>query len=249
MFFLATKIIDTLVLPPLNLLILSGIGLLVLKTRPRLGRSLIVISWLLLYALSTPLVVRPLRQLLETAPPLQPAEALPDADAIVVLAGGVYIEAPEYGDDTVNGYVLERLRYAARLYRLTGKPILVTGGSTHANTLPESHVMKESLIQDFHVPVQWVEDQSQNTLENARFSAAILQEQGIRRVYLVTHALHMPRARAAFAQAGLDVIPAPTLFATRPGRPLLTLLPNSSTLALSSIILHEWIGRVWYLFR
>src|SRR3954466_12212342 len=69
---------------------------------------------------------------------------LPQADAIVVLSGGLYYKAPEYGGDTVNNYVLERMRYAVQLYRLTGKPVLVTGGSWRDGARPEADTMKES---------------------------------------------------------------------------------------------------------
>ncbi len=46
----------------------------------------------------------------------------------MVLGGGRYRDAPEYGNDTVGEYTLVRLRYAAKLHRETGFPLLVTGG-------------------------------------------------------------------------------------------------------------------------
>ena len=55
--------------------------------------------------------------------------------------------------------------------------------------------MKQVLEREFQVPVTWVEETSRNTLENARGSFQVLGAAGIRRVYLVTHAWHMPRAR------------------------------------------------------
>jgi uncharacterized SAM-binding protein YcdF (DUF218 family) len=64
--------------------------------------------------------------------------------------------------------------------------------------------MKESFEQDFHIPVQWVEDQSRNTTENAQFSATILKQKAFR-LYLVTHACISPRARAAFEKMGMTV--------------------------------------------
>ena len=45
-----------------------------------------------------------------------------------MLGGGVDYGAPEYGGNTVVSSTLVRLRYAARLYRATGKPVLVSGG-------------------------------------------------------------------------------------------------------------------------
>ncbi|MEW6298215.1 MAG: YdcF family protein [Thermodesulfobacteriota bacterium] len=204
-------------------------------------------SLLLLYLLSTPLIGGALLRSLEDTPPLPPDASLPAGDAIVVLGGAIYHDAPEYGGDTVSGELLERLQYAARLYRLTGKPILVTGGNPGEASIAEAVAMRETLVQDFQVPVRWVEDQSRTTLENARLSAPLLQRQGVQRVYLVTHAAHMPRARAAFEHAGLQVIPAPTRFTTTRDRwSVFTFLPNPFTLAMSHRALHEWFGRLWY---
>ena len=40
--------------------------------------------------------------------------------------------------------------------------------------------MRDSLTQDFQVPVRWVEDRSRDTWQNARDSAAILRANGHR---------------------------------------------------------------------
>jgi uncharacterized SAM-binding protein YcdF (DUF218 family) len=249
MFFSFTKIASIFLMPPLNLLVVSGIGFLLLKSRPRFARALLIASWLLLYVFSMPFIVGAVRRGAETTPALEPTAPLPPADAIVILAGGIYVNAPEYGGDTVDGYVLERLRYAVHLYRRTGKPILVTGGSTHRDTTPESQVMKESLEQDFQVPVRWIEAQSRTTQENASFSAALLRNQGVHTIYLVTHALHMPRARQAFEQEGFQVVPAPTMFATsRKRQRIQSFLPHSGSLNSTATLFHEGVGRLWYFF-
>ena len=64
------------------------------------------------------------------------------------------------------------------------------------------------------MPVRWVEAQSLSTYENAQLSTRMLQQAGIGKIYLVTHAWHMPRATSAFEAAGMQVVPAPTRFAT-----------------------------------
>jgi uncharacterized SAM-binding protein YcdF (DUF218 family) len=43
------------------------------------------------------------------------------------------------------------------------------------------------LQDDFQVPVRWEEGRSADTWQNAEFSARILHQAGISRVYLVTH--------------------------------------------------------------
>jgi len=247
MSWLVTKLISAFLLPPLNLLIVAGLGILLLNRHPRLGRNLISTAWLLLYLLCTPLISRALLQSLESVPPLQSSVYSDKVGAIVVLAAGAYDSAPEYGGDSATPDALERVRYAARLYRATGKPILLTGGNPHSRTA-ESVVMKEALENDFFVPVQWVEDRSENTWQNARLSYAILQPQGITTVYLVTHAWHMSRAIIAFEKAGFQVIPAPTMFTTSYQLTLLDFLPRGRALGKSFTAMHEWIGRWWYLF-
>ena len=109
--------------------------------------------------------------------------------------------------------------------------------------------MKDSLEQDFHIPVQWMEDQSRNTFENARFSAPILQRQNIHTIYLVTHALHMSRAREAFEHVGFHVIPAPTLFAVWDELTIFHFLPQGGALSMSTSLCYEALGRLWYAIK
>ena len=163
-----------------------------------------------------------------------------------MLGGGIYFFAPEYSSDTVSEPSLVRLRYAAKLQRETGKPILVTSGAPQGSDLPEAQQMKSVLEQEFKVPVRWTEDDSNNTLENARYSYRLLRQAGIKRIYLVTHAWHMPRSVEAFESAGFEVIPAPTAFTTRYKTSLLDFLPGANALLGSSIFMHELIGMLWY---
>jgi uncharacterized SAM-binding protein YcdF (DUF218 family) len=199
----------------------------------------------LLWLLSTPYCAEFLLHGLEGEPYVTDTRK-PLADAIIVLGGGTYFHAPEYGGDTVGSLTLERLRFAARLQRETGKPILVTGGKPLGNDLSEGQQMKQTLTQDFNVPVRWVEGESDNTLQNAQLSYAVLKQAGIRRIYLVTHAWHMPRAVQTFQAAGFQVIPAPTAYTTRFQTDLLTFIPNVYALRDSRIFLHELIGMFWY---
>jgi uncharacterized SAM-binding protein YcdF (DUF218 family) len=138
------------------------------------------------------------------------------------------------------------LRYAARLHRATGKPIIVTGGSPEGAPRSEAAHMAAALKEDFGVPVKWIEDRSRTTLENARYSRAVLNHAGIRTVYVVTHAWHMPRAILAFESSGFAVIPAATGYATRFRRTALDFVPDARALADSSKWFHEIIGIAWY---
>ncbi|MFZ5503118.1 MAG: YdcF family protein [Pseudomonadota bacterium] len=238
-----TNLVSTLLLPPLNLLILAGVGLWLRHKRPLIARTLLGAAIALLWLLSTPYVAQALLNSLEGEPLPVARNA---ADAIVVLGGGTYFHAPEYGGDTVGKETLERLRYAAKLHRETGKPLLVTGGKPLGNNLSEGQQMKQVLEQEFQVTVQWVEAESDNTYENARLSYQLLKPDRIQRIYLVTHAWHMPRAARTFQRAGFQVVPAATAYSTRYQTDLLTFLPNAGALRGSSLFFHEIIGMLWY---
>lgn len=241
-----TNLVATLLLPPLSLLMVLGLGIGLFYRYPRLARVLLVSGLSLFWIAATPYFAEGALHLLEErtsvldAPPRQ-------ADAIVILGGGTYFKAPEYSaQDTISAATLIRLRYGAKLYRETGKPILVTGGKPVGNNNSEAQQMRSSLIQDFQVPVRWIEESSDNTLENARNSFLPLHEAGVKKIYLITHAWHMPRAAAAFRHAGFTVIEAPTAFTTRYQIDLLAFLPRAESLLDSKIFLREVIGLLWY---
>lgn len=237
-----TNLVSAFLLPPLNLLLVAAVGLYLWHKRPRVARTLLTISVAGIWLLSTPFVADSMLQSIEGAPVDFSNNA---ADAIVVLSGGQRFNALEYGGNTVSKETLERVRYAAMLYRQTGKPILVSGGNPQGGGA-EAPLMKQVLEQEFHVPVRWVEDTSDNTQENARHSHSVLEKAGLTRIYLVTHAWHMPRAIQAFERAGFTVIPAATAFTTRYQTDLLTFIPNAAALLESYRFMHEVVGMLWY---
>ena len=245
MSWFVTNLISAFLLPPLSLLLIGAAGILLWYKRPPLARALVTTALALLWLCSTPYFAQGALHLLEGKPYTINPRTQP-ADAIVVLGAGTYFHAPEYGGDTLDEAALMRLRYAAKLQRETGKPILVTGGRPLGNQLAEAEQMKTALEDEFKVPVRWAEDDSNNTLENALYSYALLQKAGIRRIYLVTHAWHMPRAAMVFRQVGFEVVPAPTAWTTRYKTSLLTFVPRADALRDSAIFTHEVIGLLWY---
>jgi uncharacterized SAM-binding protein YcdF (DUF218 family) len=235
-----------LILPPAGLLLLAGAGLVVRRRAPRTGAAMIVGALVVLGALSTPACSQRLQRALDADPPLTAAHLDPAAGAIVVLAGDMRV-AEEYDGDDVGPMTLQRVRFGARLHRMTGLPLLVTGGGARDDHDPPGVVMARVLEEEFGAPVRWVETDSRNTAENARYSAAILDRAGIDTIYLVTTAFHMPRSRVAFEALGLRVVAAPTDNAPPDrGFAVLDLVPTASALEESELALHEMLGRVWY---
>ncbi|THF60235.1 YdcF family protein [Pseudothauera rhizosphaerae] len=246
--FWCKKIVAAAIVPPLGPLLVIALGLALLRRRPRLGKALawggLVLNLLLVTPASVGLLLRPL----EDTPPVTD-EQLARAEAIVVVGAGKRIHAPEYGGETLNRLALERLRYAAVLARRSGLPVLVSGGAP-TGTTPEANLMRDVLEREFGVPVRWVERASLDTRDNARYSAVHLQAAGVRRIALVTHAAHMPRSRAEFEAAGLEVIPAPTAWLGGRGANELVFdfLPGASSAYAGWYAVHEWVGRLAYRF-
>ncbi|MCR4303515.1 MAG: YdcF family protein [Gallionella sp.] len=244
-----TNFIAAFLLPPLSLLLLFALGIFLLNRRPGLAKPLLIAVFGLFWAAYTPYFAEGALHMLESRTTALDSSHQ-NADAIVILGSGTYFNAPEYaGQDTVNGHTLLRLRYGAKLQRETGKPVLETGGKPLGNSVSEAQQMRAVLDHEFHVPVRWVEDASANTLESARYSFHALQKDGIRKIYLVTHAWHMPRAADIFRRAGFEVIEAPTAYTTRYHIDLLAFLPRAESMRDSKIFMHEVIGLLWYRLR
>ena len=245
-----TKLAGELMLPPLALVLLLVGVLSTWRRRPRLARTLLCWVLALLGLLSTPLVSGLLLWSLEHDPLLAPGgPKLTGEQAIVVLGGGLTSAAEEYGGPNLRELTLVRVRYGARLQRLTGLPLAVTGGDPLGYGKAEGAAMREALEEEFHVPVRWSEEASKTTADNASMCFAQFGQAGVRRIFLVTHAWHMRRAKAIFQHAGFTVTAAPTQ-GTHLGQPgALDFVPTARALLESYWALHEWLGLAWYSVR
>lgn len=249
MSFNFTGALREILLPPQGFFLLWMMGCLVQQWRPRLGRALRRTAVFLLFFLCTgigaELLVAPLESMTGSPRSLHDT----GAQAIVVLAAGRYKAAPEYGGGDIPDYVaLARLRYAAKLYRETSLPILVSGGAVTSDrsSSPLAQSMAKALRDEFGIPVKWSEEKSRNTAENAFYSARMLKHEGVNRILLVTDAMHMPRAVMAFTENGMEVVAAPTIFFSNETFALSGLLPNVESLRRAHYAIYEWLGLVWY---
>jgi uncharacterized SAM-binding protein YcdF (DUF218 family) len=140
----------------------------------------------------------------------------------------------------------DRVWHAARIYRAGKAPlILLSGGSDRdLDTTSEAAAM-QVFLRDLGVPdaAMLLEEHSRTTHENAVNSAELLNARGIRRILLVTSALHMRRAVLEFEGQGLTVIPATTDVeaVAMPLTPL-RLLPDADALAGSARAFKELAG-------
>ena len=245
-----TNLVAAFLLPPLSLVILGCLGWWLARRFRFAGNIIIITSVALLLVFSTGAGSRLLVAPLENRSLPVPNPKMVNAQAIVILGGGRSFAAPEDGGrDQPSTQTLARLRHGARLHRLTGLPVLVSGGAPDRGGESEAAVMARALREDFQIPVRWIEDTSENTAQNAAHAATLLQEAGIHRVLLVTDAIHMPRAMQIFSKTGLTVMSAATDFRSRKPLSAADFIPSAGPLQSSHYALHEWIGLVWYQLR
>lgn len=244
--FLLKKLLTAVLLPPTGPVLLALFGLWLARTARSQrwrngGARLAMVSLFSLLVLSLPVVGNALLASLESHPPITPAQ-LRRVQAIVILSGGSYFGAPEFGGDTVSNVTLERVRYGAKLARESRLPLLVTGGAPFGGR-PEGESMKAVLEDEFGVPVRWVEAASRDTEESASLSAQLLKARGVTRIALLSHGWHLPRAIPLFERQGLEVTPAPMGFSTSPPSALASFLPGG--LGNSNKALHEYLGQLF----
>jgi len=262
MFIFLSKFLPLLVYPVglTSLLLIAG---LVFRNRKRLRNGIFIAAILILWIGGNHWVSFWLAKSLEWQ--YLPMRDIPTADAIVVLGGAT--EPAQFPRTTVElNSAADRVIYAADLYKQGKAPtILLSGGSitwldNRSSSTPAAEMA--SIMEMIGIPnnVLWLQTASQNTHEDAVDSLQILKQKGVKRILLVTSAMHMPRAMALFRNHGIEVIPAPTDYTVTQANwddlttlnvqsILINLIPNSTNISLTSDALKEYIGILVYQFE
>ncbi len=190
----------------------------------------------------------------------------PQAEAIVILGGGVNPDLPPRQHPEVDE-AGDRVYHGAFLYHKGYAPLVIASGGWVSLYWDSGENRSEAqdmgkLLTALSVPPENIlyETESENTRENATFTAEMLKQRGIQEIILVTSATHMPRAVAVFEKAGLQVIAAPTdYFVT--GDPDITngklgenfkplnLMPQAKYLTVTTNSMKEYVGLVYYRLR
>lgn len=244
--FIFLKIVQRLILPPANILLLLLFGFLLIRHHRNLGRLFITAGFLLLYGLSISPVSSALIAPLERD--YRPVNVrLVKADVIVVLGGGAIDRSwlglpPEPGEGSI-----QRVAAGVKLYRALHIPLLLTGGTGDPEQpqLSDADAMARAAM-DLGVLEKdiVIENKSRNTLESAMAVKGMLKGN---RILLVTSAYHMKRSVALFEKQGFEVVPAPAGFRSEL-RPLtyLSFIPYAGNLSCSSLALAEYLSFSWY---
>lgn len=255
--FAASKILPDFLFP-LSIALLVMIIVAVSGGGKPPARGALAAAALFLWLAGSGFVAEPLARSLERR--VLPEDEMASAEAIVVLGGGAGPALPprktvELGDEG------DRLLHAARLWRAGKAPaVVVCGGRSNPSLTPEPEASAMAEMLGFlGVPAEAIleERASRNTWENALEARRLLEPRGVRRILLVTSAMHMPRAAGVFQHAGFDVLSAPTDFQVvdRQGsvfdegalRGLVGfILPSADALALTTRVLREYMGLAVY---
>jgi uncharacterized SAM-binding protein YcdF (DUF218 family) len=235
--------------PPNLFILLAMIGVLVAWRTRRLGLAAATTAIGCLYLVSMPIVAGLLIQSAEAIAerqPRLPTETPPGA--IIVLSADWHSSVPGK-PDAVGPLTLERLAAAAKAHRISGLPILVSGGPPEFGERSLAALMSKALQEDFGIPVRWQEERSQNTFENAAFSATMLRREGIDSALVVAHPWDMARALWSFRAVGYQVVPAAAHEERRLSFSAAAFFPQVPALRDSYYALHELIGLAWYRIR
>lgn len=245
-----------LLLPPVPLLLLTLLGALLLRRRPLAGWTLVLASVSLQWTLWTSAGADAVAEALLDLPlPIRQPLALkqqPPArgQQVIVVLGGGRTAGAEYHEVSLNPLSMERLRYGVWLSRETGFPLAFSGGVGPGFIGPSEGSIALRIARDeFRHPLRWMEDRSRDTHENALRTIEMLRDQGVGRLIVVTHDLHLPRAIRHFERARdaaglpMEVVPAPVGITERgPERLFGDYLPSPQGIARSRYALREWLG-------
>ncbi|MCK0537293.1 YdcF family protein [Alcanivorax quisquiliarum] len=174
-------------------------------------------------------------------PPVPAARLRGPAQAVVVLGAGRARRGESY---RASARGLRRADAALAVAEAQRLPLLLSGGCADGKGPSEAALMAEALRHRWRDTAPWLEENSRTTWENARFSAALLKERGIRRVVLVTDPAHLCRAVLSFRAQGLEVEAHASASLPSPAW-----MPSAEALALVPEIYYEWLALLVYRLR
>ncbi|MDB5030144.1 YdcF family protein [Mucilaginibacter sp.] len=229
MYFIFSKILLFLILPIYWIIILLVIAL-VSKERKR-KRKFLIAAVIVFYLFSNPLLLNTFQRIWDVrATTINKATKY----SCVIVLGGFSSSGGQDGghfntaaDRFIQGIKLLATKQASH--------ILISGGN--GNLLPggfrEAAWVKTQLT-ELNIPdsLILIENNSKNTIENAKFSKMLLSQTHLPPPYLlVTSAFHMRRSLMIFKKAGIDVVPYPcNFFGTNNHFVVSDFIPDSATL-------------------
>jgi len=227
-----------------------------LRQRKRLRRGwYALLAATVLYVLLTSEIVAALLcySLENRCRPASQAE-LAGLDAMVVLSGGALPPWRHRPRAEPRWATLARVDGAVEAFRRSGAQVLVTsGGKTAGTQISAAEAMRDFAVR-LGVPAEKIRVQgvSLTTAEDATETARVLGPGAGRRIGVATSATHMPRSRRTFERVFPQdtIVPVPVDYQFVPPRlRARTFVPSAGAFYLNTMVLHEYVGLVWYRLR
>ena len=218
-FFVLSKTLWFLIVPGNCILILFVFSLLIRRRAPKIANTTLSLLGVFTVIIAIFPIGHMFVQILENR--FQRPISLPaDIEGIVILGGIIDPHLSHTRGITQIGGAIERITEGISLAKLyPNSKIIFSGGSgSIANqNFKEAHYARK-VFDSLGFPSDRVifENESRNTIENAKYSMKLAQPNIRENWFLITSAMHMPRAIGVFRQLDWPINPFPVDYNTHP---------------------------------
>lgn len=248
--------IPWLVTGPLHALLALCLALwLSSRVRPRVAPGARLVLWGLVvwaWLCATPAIGNLLVRSLETEHPAVPLHGLArdERALIVVLASGQMFRPDGRAAPVLDADGWERLRAGIALWRQVGGRLVVAGGPGQGADDSFAGLMRRTAL-EAGLPADAIvmATGSRSTFEDLVAVGRMVHGAPAGSRWLVTSALHMPRAWSTARALGLDLRPFPCGFRHLQSPTWRAWLPDNGDATLWRDGLHEWVGSAVYRLR
>jgi uncharacterized SAM-binding protein YcdF (DUF218 family) len=198
-------------------------------------------------AVGSGLIPSLLLQALQSRSVVQDNPTWGERNVIIVLGDGT-ARLPSQSIVRPSILAYSRIFEAIRLYVLAKKSdhqctILISGGDASSTGVTEADDYRAEMVQLGVAGTDiLLERRSMNTFQNAEFTEVMLRDQRFDKLFLVTSALHLPRALLYFSYFRIYPTPCAADYIV----PQMSILPIGYNFAIADFSTHEYIGMLRY---
>lgn len=250
MFYLSRAGVELLAPFPFTVLLLVLALVLLFLRRVKIGMVFLAIALFIQIFAGYGFFVRQHLAAIEASYPPLTGDSLQEVrqqqiSSIVVLGSGHVSDPRLPANSQIGGASLYRLTEGIRLALLQPEAKLILTGGIGYDPVPNAEVVNR-VADSLGFPQERiiVENRPRDTLQEAEMLLPVLGDQ---KFFLVTSALHMPRAMHIFQARGMQPIAAPTdyLFKKELVSSAGALFPSAGNMELARRLLYEWLATAW----
>lgn len=216
------------------------------KRKTKTGGLFFVFAALLCLGVGQGWVTHFLLANLQNVPPLLQPKWQSQNAIILLGAGSLRWQIKSEGIEHLSSltFAYSRIHEAARLYHACQSSenrclIVASGGDPKRNGISEARLIQRELLQvGVSADDILLEEQSNNTFENAKFTSRLLKVGEFSNYILVTSGFHSKRAKTLFTFFGLEVESAPS----DQLKEVLSVLPLAQNFLYADLCIREYLG-------